>query len=239
MASIVDDRGFNQGFEWSQAQQVRIRRRASAIAQALAPGATRVLEWGCGTGELASFLAQSPRLRVTGVDLCGRFVEEAQRRFGHERLGFQQADLAREDALGDLGGAGAWEAVVGNGILHHLYYRIGPALRTMRSMLAPGGQLVFWEPNLFNPYVFAIFTLKPLRRLTRLEPDEMAFPPAWIERELLAAGFRDVHVAFRDFLLPNVPMGLVPAVTRVGDVLERAPVVRRLAQSLFITATRA
>ena len=236
MASIVDDRGFNQGFTWNPTQEVRMRRRAEAINEALPPGAQRVLEWGCGTGELAHFLAMRPEADVTGADLCAPFIEQAQKNFGRAKLHYVVSNLATEEGRAALGTA--WDAVVGNGILHHLYHHIGDALRSMRAMLRPGGQLVFWEPNLFNPYVFATFSFAPLRKLTKLEPDEMAFTPRWIEGHLREAGFTNVKVSFRDFLIPNLPFALVPVVTKVGDVVEKLPVVDRLAQSLFIKAER-
>lgn len=235
MTSIVDDRGFNQGFKWNPTQEVRMKRRAEAILEALSPRHQRVLEWGCGTGELAHFLA-TDSAEVTGADLCAPFIEQAARNFAHPRLRFVEANLATEAGRASLGGE--WDAIVGNGILHHLYHHIGAALGSMRSMLRQGGRFVFWEPNLFNPYVFAAFSFQPLRQLAKLEPDEMAFTPGWIEGHLRAAGFRDIEVTFRDFLVPNLPFALVPLVTRAGAVAEQLPGVKRLAQSLFITATR-
>jgi SAM-dependent methyltransferase len=233
--SIVDDRGFNQGFSWNPTQEVRMRRRAEAILEALPAGPQKVLEWGCGTGELAHFLSNGSS-KVTGADLCAPFIEQATKNFGRQNLTFVETNLATEDGRAKLGRD--WDAIVGNGILHHLYHHIDEALVSMRSMLRPGGRFVFWEPNLFNPYVFATFSFAPLRKLTRLEPDEMAFTPKWIEGHLRTAGFSAIDVSYRDFLVPNLPFSLVPLVTGAGAVVEKLPVVRRLAQSLFITATR-
>lgn len=236
MASIVDDRGFNQGFAWNPTQEARMRRRAEAINAELGAADQKVLEWGCGTGELAHFLAERAGARVTGADLCGPFIDEANRRFRTEQLRFVQSNLATEEGRAALGRD--WDAVVGNGILHHLYHHMQPALASMRSMLRPGGRLVFWEPNLFNPYVFLTFSIAPLRKLTKLEPDEMAFTPRWIRKHLAQAGFERIEVSFRDFLVPNLPFSLVPLVTTVGAVAEQLPGVNRLAQSLFITAVK-
>lgn len=235
MASIVDDRGYNQGFEWTPTQQVRIERRARAILDELALDTDdRVLEIGCGTGELAHFLSRGTRGQVVGADLCQPFVDQANERFGGSRLRYVQADLATVEGAARLGGD--YAAVVGNGILHHLYYRIDESLQHIKKLLAPGGKIVFWEPNLFNPYVFAIFKLGPLRKIAKLEPDEMAFTPRWIARHLERAGFADIEVSYRDFLVPVVPPKLIPTVVAVGDVVERIPGLNRLAQSLFVCA---
>lgn len=215
-----------------------MRRRAEAIVAAAHVGeADRILEAGCGTGELARLLAEGTRARVTGVDLCRPFIEQASARFSGERLDFVAADLGSEADVERLGAG--FKAVVGNGILHHLYSRIDDALPRLARLLVPGGRLVFWEPNLWNPYVFAIFSFGPLRKLAKLEPDEMAFTPGWIKDHLQRAGFAGLEVSFRDFLVPVVPRPLVPVVVKAGDLVEKVPGVNRLAQSLFIAATKA
>jgi SAM-dependent methyltransferase len=236
MASLVDDRGYNQGFRWTPTTEVRMRRRADAILEAVGAGeGDRILEIGCGTGELAHFLARDTRAHVTGADLCEPFIAQAKASFGTDRLDFVTADLSKAEDIARLGRK--FRAVVGNGILHHLYFHIDDAVERLAQLLVPGGRFVFWEPNLFNPYVYAIFSFKPLRKLAKLEPDEMAFTPRWISTHLERAGFTNVQAEFRDFLVPVVPFPLVPAVTKLGDVAEHLPGVNRLAQSLFITAT--
>lgn len=237
MASIVDERGYNQGFTWSKAQQVRMTRRAQAITTALNLKAdARIIELGCGTGELAKLLSTQTEAEVTGVDLSPAFIERASRTFSGPKLSYATADLSKEEDVKRLGSQ--FDAVVGNGILHHLVNSLTEVLVQLKAVLKPGGQLVFWEPNLFNPYVYAIFSFGALRKLAKLEPDEMAFTPAFILRHLEAAGFRGSTVEFRDFLVPVVPEPLIGAVATVGDVLEKLPVVNRLAQSLFIVARK-
>ena len=240
MATIVDERGYNQIFAPSPAQELRLRRRAQAIIDALpAPVAgeqRRILELGCGTGELAHMLATLTESRVTGVDLSERFL--AQARASHQRpnLDFIRADLTREVPAA---GQQRYHAITGNGILHHLYHHLDTVLPALLRWLEPGGRLVFWEPNLWNPYVWTIFTLGPARRAARLEPDEMAFTPAFIRRKLTAAGFGAIRIHTRDFLLPNTPDALIKPLVAVSNVLDRVPVVNRAAQSLFFVAEKA
>lgn len=237
MANIVDERGYNQIFAPSPAQALRLRRRAEAIIAALPPaipGQPRhLLELGCGTGELAHQLAGLTESRVTGVDLSERFVAQARDRHRRPNLDFRVVDLTREaPAASDT----RYDAIVGNGILHHLYHHLDAILPALRRWLRPGGLLLFWEPNLWNPYVWTIFTLKPMRRWAKLEPDEMAFTSGFIRKKLQRAGFGRIEVHTRDFLLPNTPTALVRPVSSVSDVLDRIPLVNRAAQSLFISA---
>lgn len=77
-----------------------------------------------------------------------------------------------------------------------------------------------------------------MRRLAKLEPDEMAFTPAFIREKLSRAGLTAIRVDTRDFLLPNTPTALVGPVVAVGDRLDRIPVINRLAQSLFLSAEK-
>ncbi len=242
MAHIVDERGYNQIYARTAAQQFRLHRRAKAIvaemklpASAGPRAGLRLLEIGCGTGELAAHIASLTEARVTGVDISSKFIAEASAAHKHENLDFAVADLTRPPPESETG---KYQWIVGNGILHHLYPRLDAVLPALARWLAPGGRLIFWEPNLHNPYVFLIFSFRRLRRRARLEPGEMAFTRGFIARQLTQAGFADVKVDRRDFLLPNAPRCLVQPLARVGDWLEKLPGFPLIAQSLFIVAGR-
>lgn len=242
MANIVDERGYNQIFKSSPAQALRLKRRAAALVQEMnLPADSKdreqihILEIGSGTGEMAHQLAELTGARVTGVDLSQRFVEEARTKHRHPRLQFIVADLSAETPKTD---ADRYQYIVGNGILHHLYHHLDSFLPVLKRWLAPGGRLIFWEPNLWNPYVYLIFSVPSLRRLAKLEPEEMAFTADFMTKKLRTAGFDPVKVIPRDFLLPNTPTALIKPVTLAGDRLEKIPGVNRLSQSVFITATR-
>src|SRR5262249_57853536 len=66
------------------------------LDEAIPPGA-RVLELGCGTGQLSLFLATADRM-VLGADLTRASLElgaEAAKRFGVEGVLFVETDLRR------------------------------------------------------------------------------------------------------------------------------------------------
>ena len=141
-------------------------------------------------------------------------------------LDFTQTDL----------GVHPFDYIVGNGILHHLYYDLDASLKKMRELLSVDGRLIFLEPNLHNPYVYLIFSYDRLRRLAKLEPDEMAFTRSYIATRLEGAGFSDITIEYRDFLVPGTPDPLIRPVVRIGDTAERLPGVKHLSQSLLISA---
>jgi SAM-dependent methyltransferase len=147
-------------------------------------------------------------------------------------LRFEKLDL-----LGaDVGRLGTFDLVFGNGILHHLVLRLEDVLRALHSIAAPGGGLAFIEPNFLNPYCAFIFGTGVGRRFAKLEPDEMAFTPGELRAALPRAGWRDIKVTTRDFLLPGLPDSLARPILAVEPALEATALTRWLAQSHFISA---
>src|SRR3954462_15765454 len=134
MASIVDERGYNQGFVQTAAATIRLTRRVQAIVHemhlaAASSSPVHILEIGSGTGEMAHQLAEMTGARVTGVDLSPRFVEEARMKHRHPNLQFIVADLSKETPKTD---ADRYQYIVGNGILHHLYHHLDSFLPALK-----------------------------------------------------------------------------------------------------------
>jgi len=175
-------------------------------------------------------------MQVLGVDRSEQFVQRAQAEASESNVRFEVVDVMRAR---DRFETERFDYIVGNGILHHLYNDIDSALRAIRNLLKENGRIVFLEPNLHNPYVYLIFTWPAMRRLARLEPDEMAFTRRFAIQRLEEAGFGEVEVEYRDFLIPGVPPWLIRPVVSMGHVAERTPGVKHLAQSLFVSAARA
>lgn len=234
MKSVRDDRGYNQGWVENRATNVRAERRCEyMIAQMQSPLSGSVLEIGCGTGRNSFLLARKTGLHVLGTDICVPFIEAASRNYRLPNLRYAVLDFNQAAQFeGET-----FDYIVGNGILHHLYFHLADALSNMRRLLTPGGKIIFLEPNLYNPYVLSIFKVPPLRRLAHLEPDEMAFTKRRVIRLLAAAGYRETRVEYKDFLLPGIPDALIAPSIAMGAVLERIPVIRMLSQSIFISAT--
>lgn len=109
------------------------------------PGDARILEMGCGTGQMSLFLARADRL-VVGADLTRGSLAlgaGAARRFGLERVLFVETDLQRPGLK-----AGAFDVVYSAGVLHHT-----PDPRASFARLArlsrPGGIIVVGVYNTF------------------------------------------------------------------------------------------
>jgi hypothetical protein len=66
-----------------------------------------------------------------------------------------------------------------------------------------------------------------------LEPDEMAFSKRFAIQKLQQAGFENIKVEYKDFLLPGVPDFMISPLIHVGNFLEKTP-FKVVSQSLGI-----
>jgi SAM-dependent methyltransferase len=231
-----DERGYNQLWAPSEGTAIRNRRRALLLADALEakPGG-RILEIGSGAGTKVSIVAERTKCHVTGLDLSQEFTDRA--RVANNANPVVDFTCASVSTLAD-DTPNSYDAIYGDGILHHLVYDLTRTLELLNRLLVPGGRIAFIEPNKANPYVFLAFNVEKLRTLTHLEPDEMAFSKSFATSRFAASGFDDVKVAYRDFLLPGTPKPIVPVVIGVGRILERVPALRVMSQSILVTGTR-
>ncbi len=234
MASIIDDRGYNQGFERTKTFNIRIERRADLIISQMtkSDNTINVLEIGSGTGDISYFIAKKTKANVLGTDICQPFIDGSNQEFSLPNLKYDILDFNHPEKLQGL----KFDYIVGNGILHHLYYNLDSALINIRSLLKEDGKMIFMEPNIYNPYCFVIFNYA--RKWANLEPDEMAFSRVFITEKLQKAHYQQIEVSYKDYLLPNTPSFLVKPVIGIGDILEKIFPINRVTQSIFICATK-
>lgn len=233
MASVLDDRGYNQGFQLVESTRTRMQRRTLQILSCMNNITPKnVLEIGCGTGEVSFWLAESSHHKILGTDLCLPFIESARMKYSRPNLVYEVVDFNDPQQVNGR----SFDYIIGNGILHHLYPSLEASLQKMHQMLNDGGKIIFFEPNIYNPYCAIIFNWT--RTWANLEPDEMAFSRRYITRMLKNLGYTNVSVTYRDFLIPGVPDWLIKPLIAIGDRLERVWPLNRLSQSLFIVAEK-
>src|SRR5258708_21864745 len=99
----------------------------------------KLLDIGCGPGDI---LEDLPAVDYLGFDISPKYVEAAQKRFGHRGRFF----------CGDVGltmidqEAGSFDLVLATGVLHHLDDSHALSLfKLARRALKPGGRLVTYD----------------------------------------------------------------------------------------------
>ncbi|MEJ7655547.1 MAG: methyltransferase domain-containing protein [Thermoleophilaceae bacterium] len=143
------------------------------------PG-TRVLDVGCGAGELVDLLVRSGRREVKGIDVSAEQVALARSR---GLSGIEQADLI--DYLGRT--RESFDAIVAVDVLEHFDKpEVLTVLEAIATGLRPGGRLVARVPNAEGPFGartrYADFT------------HGTAFTHRSVRQVLLATGFSAVEV---------------------------------------------
>jgi 2-polyprenyl-3-methyl-5-hydroxy-6-metoxy-1,4-benzoquinol methylase len=241
MASIKDEKGFNQSFKKTYAQEIRIKRRFDYMINQMDligknPEEINVLEIGCADGMGLKYLANKTKVKALGIDISNLFINEA-RKDSKSNLSFEVVDFNDPNTFVGEMEYSKFDYIIGNGILHHLYYNLDDSLVNLKKLLKDGGKIIFIEPNLYNPYIFLIFKFSNFRKIANLEPDEMAFTDSFITNKLNSLGFKNTKTEIRDFLLPNTPFFLIKPIIYLGNILEKT-IFKNIAQSIFIVAER-
>jgi SAM-dependent methyltransferase len=161
---------------------LRARAERSEFARLLdraVPGDARIVEIGCGTGQMSLYLARADRI-VIGADLTReslRLACAAARRFRLDRVQFVETDLHRPGLR-----AGSFDVVYSSGVLHHTPDPRRSFARIAR-LARPGGMIVL---GLYNS--FARIPLRVRRLLARLSGYRMIpFDPVLRDRRHDAA----------------------------------------------------
>ena len=110
---------------------------AKLLDDQVPPGA-RIVECGCGTGQLSNFLSVANRT-VFGADMCLNSLRLGQRfkqQHGLSRAHFVQMNLFRP-----VFAPGSFDLVISNGVLHHTAEPFR-AFRSISTLVKPGGYIL-------------------------------------------------------------------------------------------------
>ena len=150
------------------------------------PYNSRVLEVGCGTGQLTNFLGIGCR-NVVGTDLCMnslRLAEEFRSEHTLSRVRFMQMNLFRP-ALGEK----QFDVVLCNGVLHHTSDPFG-GFKSIAELVKPGGHIVI---GLYNRY--GRWVLDARRVIFKLTGGRFKWIDPYLRAGKISAGKRDAWFA--------------------------------------------
>jgi len=182
---------------------------------------SRVLEVGCGLGDLLASLDAAERV---GIDVSPRMIEIAQKR--HPSLDLRLADVER-DPLPE----GPFDVIILSDVVGHLD-DIQRGISRLRELLSPSGRLIvtyynfLWEPALKAAEKLGLKTAWPEQNWLSMDD---------IENLLRLSDF-DVVRRGTDILLPLD----VPVVSELlNRVVAKVPVIRETALVSYFVARAA
>lgn len=125
-----------------EVRMARVYRQATLLTRH-ARQSRRVLEVGCGSGDLITYLAEHhPAVEFTGVDISAEKLNSAE----HERtanLRFRTGDCVEPHDVD-----GPYDLVISSQVLEHFHPDdVPPHLRAVRGLLRPGGTFELDTPN--------------------------------------------------------------------------------------------
>lgn len=128
-----------------ETRMTRVRRQAGLLTMTVRR-ARRVIELGCGSGELLRYLAErNPRVSFTGIDISAEKLNSG------ERGRLPNLVYRTGDAIEPSAEEGVYDLVISSQVLEHLHPEDVPGhLRAVRRLLRPGGVFEVDTPNRYT-----------------------------------------------------------------------------------------
>ena len=203
------------------------RKVSESVAMAEIAPDSKVLEVGSSLGQMSFVLAKRFR-EVAAVDLSPDCIAMASRRARHYQV--QNIDFRTADAedlsvfpAGTFDGAFSWSV---------LRYVPDPerALHEIFRVLKPGGAAVVDFPNKYCPW------FGPVRKIFGIKPHihDRLFCAREVVEMMQRVGFVDLEYRHILFTTRRLPERLLPFFKLTDAMLERIPVINRLAAIILV-----
>lgn len=190
----------------------------------------KILEIGAGDGEFTNRLKKL-NANIVATDITPVVIKRAKRNIKKKNIKFKIENAEKLSFKNE-----SFDLVCGVSILHHL--SIQKALKEVHRVLKIGGKAFFTEPNLINPIIFLGLNIPELRKKMEFSPDETALMRYKTKKILKKTGFRKSCVSNYDFLFPKTPISLMSCVEKLGNILEKTPLIKEISGSLLIYAEK-
>jgi SAM-dependent methyltransferase len=210
----------------------KLRWRALTVRHAfhVLPGES-ILELGAGSGIWTRELSRALRGEnpITATVFNDDLYEQATRDVP------ANAEFVRVSDLEELPRE-SFDYVVGTTILCHSLYPEN--LKAIYELLKPGGQLLFFEANHWNPQVFVKNAISPVGRWAGQPRCQVPMRKYKLLRIASHQGFSHVDIIPYDIVHPRAPRALVSRLQSMAFVLEHMPLVRELCGTLYVWARK-
>jgi len=156
-----------------------------------------ILDYGCGAATLPRLLrAAGVQARLTGTDVSTGMLAEARRTWPADSPppAFHVQDGVATGLPSD-----SFDLIIISAVLHHVPLNQRAAVyQELHRLLRPGGRLVVFEHNPWNPVTSYVVAHSPIDR------DAILLPPPEVKSALSTTGWREVRAGHLMFLPPRL-----------------------------------
>ena len=192
-----------------------------------------ILELGAGSGLWTEQLAEVLKGRnpITGAVFNDDLTSSLERK--------QLRNVRVVNVVNDLSTAFAPETfdyIIGTAILCHNEY--AQNLRALMTLLKPGGQILFFEANHWNPQVLIKNTVPGIGRWAGHARCQAPMRKYKLMKTASHEGFTNIEVIPFDIVHPRIPRKLIQALQSFSYIAEHAPLIKDLCGTLYIWAKK-
>ena len=213
----------------------RLRWRAQTVRHTfhLLPGES-LLELGCGSG------AQTRAIHAAARGECpitaATFAAEPTSALNALSAGCPGVEVVRLTGFpGELAGR-QFDYVVGGNLLDQRH--AAGLLREVLKLLKPGGRLLFFETNPWNPVLQLRKLLGTVLPFVRRGDERGLHNQVQLYELLSEVGYIGISATCYDFLYPPIPRGLMRTVRNLTLLMENTPGLRKLAGTVLLHAQK-
>ncbi len=218
---------------YPQTSPLKLRWRAIAVRHCLhvLPHES-ILELGAGSGLWTEHLTdvlrgESPiTAAVFNADLADQALGKRLPNVTVARVQDLSSDLEE----------GGFDYIVGTAILCHNLHEQN--LRALHRLLKPGGQILFFEANHWNPQVFVKNAIPTVGRWAGQPDCQTAMRKYELMKAASRQGFTQVEIVPFDIVHPRIPRALIHAFQSLSYIVEHAPVIKEFCGTLYIWAKK-
>jgi dolichol-phosphate mannosyltransferase len=205
----------------------KLRWRALTVRHSfhVLPGES-ILELGAGSGLWTKHLSTVLRGEnpITAAVFNDEFVEPPE--------DIPNATFVRISSLEKDLPAESFDYVVGTAILCHDQFQQN--LAVLYRLLKPGGQLLFFESNYWNPQVFVKNHVRTIGRWSGEAPCQVGMRRYSLMKAASHQGFTNLEIIPYDIIHAGTPRFMVPMLQSIAFVLEHTPGVKEMCGTLYI-----
>jgi dolichol-phosphate mannosyltransferase len=212
---------------------IKLHWRAATVRHCLhvLPGES-LLELGAGSGVWTEPLTEVLRGEnpITAAVFDTALAEQASAR------GLEQTNIALITDLSSDLEPESFDYVVGTAILCHDRY--AENLKEIHRLLKPGGRLLFFEANYWNPQVLVKSLVPPIGRRAGHASCQIGMRKYRLMQAASRQGLTDIEIVPYDIVHPRAPRRLISTLQETAFILEHVPGIRELCGTLYIWAKK-